>query len=184
MAVVIKRYQNRKLYNTQSKTYITLEKVEALIKDGQEIRAIDNQTGNDITSLILSEVIFESEKNKSGFLPLKLLLSLVQSGGNRIDIIRRNIFSALNLFHHYDVEIERRINTLIDNGEITQEEGSQLLVKLLNASQPFLESSGNVEGIIYQYLRTRQIPTGNEIKGLIQKIDQLSKRVDELDLNH
>ena len=131
MPVVIKRYQNRKLYNTQSKCHITLAGIEGLIKEGKEIKVIDNLSGDDITAVTLSQVIFEQEKNHSGFLPINLLISLVQSGGNRIEDIRHNIFNSLSLSHHYDVEIERRVNLLIESGEVTEQEGNQLLRKLL-----------------------------------------------------
>ena len=127
MPVIIKRYRNRKLYNTQSKCYITLEEIEDLIKRNEEVKVIDNVTENDITSSTLSQIIFGLEKNQSGVLPISLLISLVQSGGKRLDEIRRNIFNSLTLAHHFDVEIERRVNILISNGEIDQEAGNQVL---------------------------------------------------------
>src|SRR4030043_954012 len=134
MPVIIKRYRNRKLYNTQEKCYITLEEIEDLIKRNEEVKVIDNVTENDISSSTLSQIIFGLEKNQSGVLPISLLISLVQSGGKRMDEIRRNIFNSLNLAHHFDVEIERRVNILISNGEFDQEAGNLLLKKLLSVS--------------------------------------------------
>ena len=140
MPVTIKRYQNRKLYNTQSKRYITLEGIEDLLKNGQEIIVIDNSTGKDITAITLSQIIFEFEKNRSGFLPIKLLVSLVQSGGNRIDDLRRNITDSLGLYHLYDVEIERRLKLLIERGELTQDAATQLLKKLISINHQAYDS--------------------------------------------
>jgi polyhydroxyalkanoate synthesis repressor PhaR len=180
MTIIIKRYQNRKLYNTQSKSYITLEDVEGLIKQGEEIKVIDNQTGNDITAVTLSQVIFEIEKNRSGFIPRSLLLSLVQSGGNKLEEIRNTIFFSLNLYHYYDVEIERRVNALIDAGEMTEAEGSEFLKKMLTVAQPVHDLRLNVEAKINEYLKNLQIPTESDIQMLIDKIDELSQRVDVL----
>lgn len=180
MPVLIKRYSNRKLYDTRSKRYITLEEIGELIRDEQEVKVIDNRTGNDITSVTLSQIIFEIEKNQAGFLPLKLLHSLVLSGGNRIEEMRQNIFDALSLFHHYDVEIERRIEYLVEQGELSQAEGSLLMGKLLAAGDQLQQSRDIEEGKILRYIWTRQIPSQKDIKGLIRKIDQLSHRVDEL----
>lgn len=180
MPVVIKRYRNRKLYNTHSKRYITLEEVEELIKEQEDIKVIDNPTGEDITSTTLSQIIFELEKNRSGFLPLSLLFSLVQSSGNRIEDLRQNIFNSLNLAHHYDVEIEHRVNQLIEAGEFNQEEGHRLLEKLLSVSSRREDLVEYIEGRIVEFLRQRHIPTGNDLHTLIQKIDTLSKRVEEL----
>jgi len=179
MPIIIKRYRNRKLYNTHSKRYITLEEIEGLIKDREEVQVIDNPTGNDITATTLSQIIFELEKNRTGFLPVNLLISLVQSGGNRIDEIRRNIFNSLNLAHHHDVEIERRVNLLIESGELSQEAGTKLLGNLLSISSMRGDFQENVEGKILEYLKQRQIPTKNDFQTLTQKIETLSKRVED-----
>ena len=183
MPVLVKRYQNRKLYNTQSKSYITLEELADLVREEQEIKVIDNKTGKDITAVTLSQIIFEVEKNHAGFLPIKLLISLVQSGGNKVEEIRRNIFEALSLFHHYDLEIERRINLLIDNGELSLEEGGLLLEKLLAASESLHHTREDVESKIFRYLWSRQVPTESDLQEIIRKVDHLSQRVDELNLD-
>jgi polyhydroxyalkanoate synthesis repressor PhaR len=180
MPIIIKRYQNRKLYNTRSKRYITLEEIENLIKNEEEIKVIDNKTGNDITAVTLSQIIFELEKNHTGFLPMRLLLSLVQSGGNKIEDIRKNIFDSLNLLHYYDSEIEKRIKYLIASGELSQEEGSNFLTKMLAASQQIHSVRWNVEEKINEYIKDRQVPSENDYLMLIQKIDEISKQVDEI----
>jgi polyhydroxyalkanoate synthesis repressor PhaR len=183
MSVIIKRYRNRKLYNTQSKRYITLEDIELLINNQEEVKVIDNETGNDITATTLSQIIFDLEKNKAGYLPINLLISLVQSGGKRIDDIRQNIFNSLNLSHHYDVEIERRVNLLIGSGELSQETGTQLLEKLISVSYKQDDIKENVEARMLELIKVRQIPTKNDIQSLINRIDTLSNRVEEFNIN-
>ncbi len=179
MPIIIKRYQNRKLYNTQTKRYITLEQIEDLVKVQEDIKIIDNSSGEDITAATLSQVIFEFEKSQAGFLPLSLLVSLVQSGGSHIEEIRRNIFNSLHLGHHYDVEIERRVNRLVELGEVTQEDGEKLLEKLLSVSQPE-ESASFIEGRMVEFIRQRQIPSRSDVQRLMKKIDDLAEQVDEL----
>ena len=183
MPVIVKRYRNRKLYDTQSKRYITLEGIEELIKDDQVIQVIDNQTGEDITAVTLGQIIFEIEKKRSGFLPIKLLISLVQSRGNRIEDIKQNIFNSLNLNHHYDVEIERRINLLVELGELNQVEGTQLLGKLLTVSNQSQRAKEYFGEKIFDYFIDQQIPTKNEFQALIRKIDSMSQRIDGLSLD-
>jgi polyhydroxyalkanoate synthesis repressor PhaR len=182
MPVIIKRYQNRKLYNTQSKRYITLEEIEELIKKEENITVVENSTGRDITAITLSQIIFEFEKNSSGFLPIKLLLSLVQSGGNKIDELRHNLLDTLSLHHNFDFEIERRIKLLIENGELTQESGNQFLDKLISIGHQSDNSSDNIEDAIIGYIKDRQIPTKNDLQLLIQQIDSIYEQVDELHL--
>jgi polyhydroxyalkanoate synthesis repressor PhaR len=180
MPVLIKRYRNRKLYNTEARRYITLEQIEELIKNQVDIKVIDNSSGQDITATTLSQIIFELEKTRSGFLPLTLLISLVQSGGYKLDEIRQNIFTSLNLSHHYDAEIERRVNRLVDRGDVSQSDGTLMLRQLLSVGLSQEDVMENIEGSIADLLQQRQIPTKKDLRSLMQKIDDLSKRVEEL----
>ena len=82
---IIKRYPNRKLYNTASKRYITLEGIAKLIRRGQEVQVVDHVTGDDLTALTLSQVIFEQEKKRGDFLPRSVLTGLIQAGGETLD---------------------------------------------------------------------------------------------------
>jgi polyhydroxyalkanoate synthesis repressor PhaR len=180
MPLIIKRYRNRKLYNTQSKRYITLEEIEEIIKQQQEIKVIDNDSGNDITSTTLTQIIFDLEKNKTGVLPVGLLFSLVQSGGKRIEEIRRNIFTSLNFAHHFDDEIQRRINLLIESGELTMAEGDRLVEKLHTVGIKQENLFENIEVKIIEFLKDREIPTRDDYRSLMSRIDTLTIKVEEL----
>jgi polyhydroxyalkanoate synthesis repressor PhaR len=78
--VIIKKYSNRRLYDTSHKRYITLEEIANLIKEGNEIKVIDSQTDEDITKVILMQVVLESEKNKEDILPTSFLHMLIKYG--------------------------------------------------------------------------------------------------------
>ena len=97
--VVIKKYSNRRLYDTKHKKYVTLDEIGALIREGNEIKVIDTQTGDDISKLILIQVVLESEKNKEDILPVSFLHMLIKYG-NKIarDFIEN---SFLMMFQPY-----------------------------------------------------------------------------------
>lgn len=78
---VIKRYQNRKLYDTQDSCYVTLEDIRDMIKEGQDIQIIDNATKEDLTSVTFAQIIFEEEKKQKGILPLNTFKQIIASGG-------------------------------------------------------------------------------------------------------
>ena len=59
---VIKRYQNRKLYDTHQSCYVTLEEISQMIKNGDDLRVIDNKTKNDITQATLTQLLYETER--------------------------------------------------------------------------------------------------------------------------
>ena len=63
-ARVIKRYANRKLYDTQHSCYVTLEQIAQMIRDGEDVRIIDNNSKEDLTSVTLAQIIFEEEKKR------------------------------------------------------------------------------------------------------------------------
>lgn len=80
---IIKRYANRKLYDTERSCYVTLEDISVMIRAGEEVKVIDNKTGEDLTSVTLAQIIFETEK-KNNFMPLSLLRGLIQDSGGAI----------------------------------------------------------------------------------------------------
>jgi polyhydroxyalkanoate synthesis repressor PhaR len=94
MTVLIKRYANRKLYNTESSRYITLKGISELIESGEEVRVIDNETGEDITNVALSQILVASER-KGHEVPRSLLTDLFQRGGDAIyGALRRGVDDA------------------------------------------------------------------------------------------
>jgi len=76
MAYVIKRYSNRKLYDTQESRYVTLEEIEEMIRAGKEISVVDAATGEDLTSVTLTQIILENERNHRSALPAAFLHQL------------------------------------------------------------------------------------------------------------
>ncbi|MEC9396177.1 MAG: polyhydroxyalkanoate synthesis regulator DNA-binding domain-containing protein [Myxococcota bacterium] len=80
MTKVIKRYANRKLYDTEQSTYVTLDEIEQMVKNGEDIQIIDNSSKDDITHVTLAHIIFEQEKSNKSQLPVSALRGIIQSG--------------------------------------------------------------------------------------------------------
>ncbi len=81
---IIKRYQNRKLYDTQQSCYVTLDDIAKMIRSDEEVMVIDNKTKNDITAATLTQIIFESEKKASQYAPLFTLREIIQNANGSI----------------------------------------------------------------------------------------------------
>ena len=177
---VIKRYSNRKLYNTETKTYITLEGIASLIRDGQEVQVVDNVTGEDLTAVTLSQIIFEQEKKQGGFLPKSVLTGLVQAGGDTLNGLRRALTTPLNLLHHVDEEINRRIQALITQGEFDEQFGQRLKDKLLAANPLSREKSELNEVDLSYLLQKHGVPTQDDVSRLIAQIETLTARIEEM----
>lgn len=80
--VIIKKYANRRLYNTSSSSYITLDDLAKMTRDGVEFQVLDAKTGNDITHSILTQIIMDEEANGEQLLPLSFLRQLISMYGN------------------------------------------------------------------------------------------------------
>jgi polyhydroxyalkanoate synthesis repressor PhaR len=84
--VTIKKYANRRLYNTATSTYVTLDDLSQMVKDGQTFQVVDAKTGEDITRQVLTQIIFE-EENKGGaqtLLPVNFLRQLIKFYGDQM----------------------------------------------------------------------------------------------------
>ncbi len=111
MTKIIKRYSNRKLYDTEQSTYITLDEVQTMVKDGEDVRIIDNKTKEDITNVTLAQIIFEQQKSHKRLLPLSALRTIIQSGG---DFVTTKISSPVNQIRD---EVKRKADELENEGQ-------------------------------------------------------------------
>jgi polyhydroxyalkanoate synthesis repressor PhaR len=80
--IVIKKYANRRLYDTSASAYVTLEHLSELVRNGKEFTVIDAKTGEDLTRAVLAQIIFEQENRKEGVLPVSFLRQLIQFYGD------------------------------------------------------------------------------------------------------
>ena len=98
---IIKRYQNRKLYDTDASCYVTLDEIAEMIQQGEEVTVVDNRNQKDITAATLTQIIFEKQKRSDSPIPITTLRHIIQQGdgsftsflakggdGNQLDVIR------------------------------------------------------------------------------------------------
>src|SRR5215813_8170249 len=77
MARLVKRYGNRKLYDTSESRYVTLEEIGRWVKAGEEVKILENDTGEDLTAVTFAQIILEEERRKSGLLSLRMLREII-----------------------------------------------------------------------------------------------------------
>ena len=182
--LLIKRYANRKMYDTDAKQYITLEGIAELIRKGEEVHVIDNETGEDLTAITLTQIIFELEKKQNGFLPRSLLNDLIQAGGNRLSSLQRNITERINFIRQVDEEIKGRIQTLIIQGEIPETDGIRLIDRLMALSNrsisPTPLEKERIEQEVENVLIQHEIPTHEDVQKLAGQLEDLAAKLDEI----
>ena len=77
---IIKRYGNRKLYDTEQSSYVVLNDIAKMIRNQEDVRVIDNETKDDITSITLTQIIFGAEKKTDCSAPLNILKNIIKKG--------------------------------------------------------------------------------------------------------
>jgi polyhydroxyalkanoate synthesis repressor PhaR len=178
----IKRYSNRKLYDTEDKRYITLEQIAELVRDGQDIKVIENQTGEDLTTITLSQILLEQEKRKEGKLPKSFFMSLIQRSSNSVaDFMRKNVLQHFDSTFLSPEQMNENVDELVRTGELPQEEAKQLKDEIKTRSQTFKQRLDEViEARVQDVLGTLSIPSKAQIDGLNARIEELTALVDEL----
>jgi polyhydroxyalkanoate synthesis repressor PhaR len=179
---VIKRYSNRKLYDTQAKRYVTLEGIAELIRRGQEVQVVDHETGADITALIQAQTIFELERKLKGGLPGSVLTSLIRASSDTLSQLR-GALTPTDWQARIDAEIERRVRSLVERGLLAEMEGTTLLGNMLAAGEP--DPLAEVtEQDLRRALQDRGVPTRVELERLRVQVQALAADLDRLAEHH
>lgn len=177
---IIKRYNNRKLYDTHAKRYVTLFDLAAMIRQGDDITVLDHKSGEDITSQIQAQIIFEQERQAGSLLPSTVLTNIIQASSQTIKQLRTSLL-PLDLTARMDSEIERRMMLLIERGAFSKRQGDQVLEKLLSVSAAPRTSD---ELKIERALEKRGTPTRNEVQELTAQVAELTRELRALNPKH
>lgn len=174
----IKRYANRKLYDTEARGYVTLEGLAELIRQGVEIQVLDHTSGEDITAQIQAQIIYEEEKRRGGVLPRTLFTDLIQTGTQKLTQLRHTLTPKDKAGQaQVEAEIERRITALMERGDLSESEGLRLLDLLLTA--PATESQYS-DAEVERLLLERALPTRQELDHLARQVEALQAEIAQL----
>lgn len=171
---LIKRYPNRKLYDTEAKQYVTLESIAEMIRAGEDVEVIDHESGDDLTSLTLSQIILDQEKKQSGFLPRSLMTNLIRTGGDTIEYLMRSVQKQPML----PDAIEEQMAALVQAGKLSREQAKSVL----QALHPFRTESSLDENM-GALLNRLNIPSNRDIEELRRKLAELNEQLAELNEN-
>ena len=194
---VIKRYTNRKLYDTVESRYVTLDEIAGMIKEGVEVQIVDNRTKEDLTSVTLAQIIFEEEK-KQNQMPLAVLREIIRHPGESISVfIQKEVSPRVASIRE---EAESRLDKLLrrEDGTPVKDTGAKDEpsasagaapaggpAELLKASQRALEDfqrrvDERVKHVVDNL--TGNLPAlGRDMQGLTQRLEQLEKKLEELE---
>jgi len=112
---IVRKYGNRRLYDTNAKRYVNLEEIAQIIRNGQEVQVVDAKSGEDLTRSILTQIIVEDSKSRNGGLPLEILRELIalsdKSRYEGLMLYLRTAFETYRRAQHAPVEFMRNLLT-------------------------------------------------------------------------
>ena len=110
--VTIKKYANRRLYDTESSTYITLDRLAEMVREGREFEVVDAKTGEDITRHVLTQIIVDEEARGSTMLPVNFLKQLIGLYGNSMQgMVPQYLEAAMDAFQRNQSAIRDTFGT-------------------------------------------------------------------------
>lgn len=179
---VIKRYANRKLYDTDAKRYVTLDDLAEFIRAGEDVRVVDHVSGEDLTSVTLMQVIFEEEKKIGGLLPQVMLTRLIRAGGSTVNTLRSRL-SFLDPFQMVDEEIRKRVQALVEKGTLEEAEGQRiidLLVKKPAQGEAVRIPVQGEDEFSESTAETQDLADPQEVEALARQVEILEQELERL----
>lgn len=113
--LIIKRYGNRRLYNTETRSYVNYEELAKLVRDGQDIKVVDSTSKEDVTKAVLIQMILEEEKNKKTILPTEFLFQLLRSREESVqDFFKNHLSTSFNAYLKTKEEFDNRFRSILE----------------------------------------------------------------------
>ena len=115
--IVLKKYANRRLYDTHKSAYVTLAEVADSIRQGRSVSAFDAKTKEDVTAFVLTQIVLEEAKNKNALLPVPLLHIIIRYGENVLqDFFNNYLEQAINAYLTYKRQADEQFQKWLDVG--------------------------------------------------------------------
>ena len=137
--IVLKKYANRRLYDTQKSAYVTLGEVADDIRQGKTIKAIDAKTKEDVTAFVLTQIILDEAKNNNALLPVPLLHMIIRYGENVLQEFFENYLEqTVNAYVAYKKQADEQFGKWLEMGMDLSGMAQQSLTRL-NPFQAFFD---------------------------------------------
>jgi polyhydroxyalkanoate synthesis repressor PhaR len=169
---LIKKYANRKLYDTTDKGYITMEKLSDLIKNGEEVKIIDNKSKDDITASVVSQLLARENNEDKKEVPSGILVQLLRRGG---DYAKKTMNMA-------EDEIDKIVNILVKDRQLSESDENTVkkhMVSFSENAKNWIKES--VDKRVNEALDKMNLATKKQMNQLIDKMDQLSRKIEWLE---
>lgn len=179
----IKKYANRKLYDTTDKKYISRTQLSELIKQGKDIIIIDNETGEDLTASIVSGLIATTRGKAGGTVSSGVLIQLFRKGGNALtDYAKRYVSFWQRSFTMAEDEIDDMVKKLVKSKEISTSEGTRLKKEIVGFTTSLKGwISDTIDKRLKEVLSATNLATKDQVLELNSRIKTLEKKLEKFE---
>jgi len=182
---IIKRYKNRRLYDTFEKRTIKLNDVAQLVKKDVSFKVIDNKTGKDVTISVLSRVFSDSlsEDKKNLKKTTKLIRLLISKGGGiTMDFFKKSVLFGLGVFDLTREKAEKIVDEMIKRGEMSQSDKAKAVKELLKGHEERMKKlKTKIDESVEKVTAKVKGKEKEELAKLHKKIDELTKVIEKLE---
>lgn len=182
---LIKKYANRKLYDTKEKKYVTMRHISDMIKEGKDVSIIDNESGEDITAVIVSTLMGKSDKNESGGdnLSTGVLIQLFRRGSGALtDYAKKYLSIWQSAFTMAEDELDNLLKTLVKNKELSKSEVTRLKHEIMGFTASLKGwISDMVDKRINEVLSMMNLATREQVSSLNERIQELEAKIEMME---
>ncbi|MDG2050878.1 MAG: polyhydroxyalkanoate synthesis regulator DNA-binding domain-containing protein [Myxococcota bacterium] len=185
MAILIKRYANRKLYNTQSSRYITLKGIAELLDAGEEVQVVDNETGEDITSVALSQILVDSERSNESPSPT-LISQIFGRGGDALyGALRRGVGEANENLEELGERVRRMVGSDEEEERREQEAAQGQSDSRSGRGGWFQHGPADLEKLVQnaveRVFRVLDLPRRSDVDELNHNLERVAQAIETLE---
>ncbi|MEQ1687112.1 MAG: polyhydroxyalkanoate synthesis repressor PhaR [Sphingopyxis sp.] len=145
--ITIKKYANRRLYDTRKSTYITLDDLAAMVRDGREFRVVDAKSGEDITHNVLTQIIMDAEQGGQTMLPVSFLRQLITLYGDSMQALVPDYLTAsMDSFRRNQQQFRAAVEGALAGNPLA-ELAKRNLAMIDAATSAFRPKAGNNESV-------------------------------------
>jgi len=164
--VTIKKYANRRLYDTESSTYITLDRLAQMVREGREFEVVDAKSGDDITRQVLTQIIVDEEARGSTMLPINFLKQLIGLYGNSMqNFVPQYLEAAMDAFQRNQSAVKDAL-------------GANMFADLAKRNMAMFEDAAQA---FTGKRAAGDKPSGSDMDQLRAELAALQAKVDKLD---
>jgi polyhydroxyalkanoate synthesis repressor PhaR len=180
----IKKYANRKLYDSTDKKYISMNRLAELLKQGEDIVIIDNETGKDITASIVSSLIARTKDQAEETVSSGMLIRFFRKGGATLtDYTKKYTSLWQKSFTMAEDELDSFVKKLVKDKEISKSEGSRIRADIIGFTKAMKTwISKTIDRRITEVLNVMNLATRDHVNQLETRLSLLEEKLKTLEL--